>query len=183
VRQASAFATAHRAPVRICWDLDNTLVDSGRLLHAGAKLHDAVRVAEPLQGMLEFHRAVSDTLPTADHFVLSARSAAMRSDTVAWLRCHRFDVPVTAICLVPTHDAKPAVWRRLARGARLLVVDDLTVDHESDSPRLHEGLAKRAAQIADSYVGAEMIEEIVANPARARPLAARVAAELTASRR
>jgi hypothetical protein len=180
VRQASAFAASHTAPVRVCWDLDNTLVASGRLLHTGTKLDEAVRVAEPLEGMLEFHSAVSDVLSAADHFFLSARAAAMRADTLAWLARHQLDVPPTAICLVPTHDAKPAVWRRLARGARLLVVDDLTRNHESGAPQPYESLTRQAAQIADSYVGAEIIGGIAADPSRARAVAERVAAELTA---
>jgi phage tail protein X len=183
VAQARDFARTASGPIRACWDLDNTLVDSGRLLRAGVELDEAVRTATPLAGMLEFHRALRAALPSADHFMLSARPAAMRADTLDWLCKHGFDVAPGALGLVPIPDAKPAVWRRLARGARLLVVDDLMWNHESDVPQPYRRLVKRAGQIADCYVGADTIAEIARDPERAGPIASHVAAELIAEAR
>ena len=58
VRQARRFGRSHPASVRVCWDLDNTLVDSGRLVHAGTPLREAVIDAEPVPKMLEFYEAL-----------------------------------------------------------------------------------------------------------------------------
>ena len=87
LRQARRHSS-HPAPIRVCWDLDNTLVNSGALLRAGHSLRDAIVRADAVPNMLEFFAAVHSTLPDADHFILTARVRAMRRDTETWLLRH-----------------------------------------------------------------------------------------------
>src|SRR3954451_5335190 len=73
------------ASLRICWDLDNTLVGSGRLLKDGLQLHEAIVDAKPVPNMLAFFDVMRRRFPDAEHIILSARPNAMRAETLAWL--------------------------------------------------------------------------------------------------
>ncbi len=167
-----------RPPVRICWDLDNTLVDSGALLRAGHTLEDAVATAVPLPGMLELVGALRARLPDAAHVVLSARRRALRADTHAWLRTHEIELHDRDVLLVPRAGDKPRVWRRLARGGRLAIVDDLTFGHEGPAPQPYAELVAEARAIADVYLGVEDIARLGADPQAVAALADRTAAAL-----
>lgn len=159
-RQARSIARRRPAAVRVCWDLDNTLVGSGRLLRNGRQLHEAVVEAGPVPNMLSFFNAITRGLPTADHFILSARPTAMRADTLAWLDDHGLALSGGAICLVPDPMAKPTVWRQLARRGQLVIVDDLSYGHEYPEPESYGALVARATAIASAYVGLEDIARI-----------------------
>jgi hypothetical protein len=146
--------------VRICWDLDNTLANSGALIRVGKSLEDAVVEADPVPNMLEFYNRVHSELPEAEHFILTARTRAMRPATVVWLERYGFRLLDEALCFVPYAEAKPRVWRQLARSSRLAIVDDLSYNHESDRPSIYEGLVEFAEQTASVYVGLERITQI-----------------------
>jgi hypothetical protein len=177
VAQARAFAERHPVPVRVCWDLDNTLVDSGSLLRDGMPLHEAIVAARPLPGMLELHTALCSELPDAAHFALSVRGRAMLGDTHAWLQRHDLGFGRDDVSLVRSPYDKPPVWRELRRGAALVVVDDLSHGHEAEV-RPYRSLARRAAAIADAHVDLGAIAGIVAEPATARAVAGGIAARL-----
>lgn len=167
-----------RAPVVICWDLDNTLVDTGSLLRAGRPLTEAVAIAEPMPGMLAFVTAVRAALPGAAHVVLSVRTRGMRSDTLAWLHRHDVAIAPAAVCLAPSAESKPVLWRQLAAGARLVVVDDLAHGHETGALRSYDDLVAQAERIADVYLGRADVVAIGGDPDRARTLAGSVADRL-----
>jgi hypothetical protein len=167
-----------RAPVNVCWDLDNTLVESGTLVHGGRTPEQAIVEAGPMPGMLEFAAAIAEELPDAAHFALSVRERGMRADTLAWLRLHEVRLEPEAVFFVPTPAGKAAVWRDLAAGARLLIVDDLSFDHESGAPSVHHDVVLEARRLGDVYLGIEEIAAIGADPARARAAAADVARRL-----
>src|SRR5688572_30568704 len=52
VVQARRLLRSHPAAIRVCWDLDNTLVDSGSLLREGRTLQEAIIDARPVPNML-----------------------------------------------------------------------------------------------------------------------------------
>ncbi|HEX8207821.1 MAG TPA: hypothetical protein VF587_17275 [Solirubrobacteraceae bacterium] len=176
VRAAAAVAAACPGEVRVCWDLDNTLVDSGRLLREGVPLDEAVRSADPVAGMLDFQRALAAALPGAGHFVLSVRARGMRDDTLAWIARHGLELAPDAVALVRSPADKPAVWRALARGGKLVVVDDLSHGHEGSAITPYGRLAEQARRIADAYVDLAAIGAIAEEPASAAAAAERVAA-------
>ena len=172
VNQARRVRRSHPATVRICWDLDNTLVDSGTLIHAGRSLPDAIVEAQPVPNMLEFFGAMQALLPEAAHFILSARARSMRRSTVAWLQRHGLTSTGAAVCFVPRADAKPRVWTQLARDARLVIVDDLTYDHESDRPSVYLELVECAERAACVYIGLDQISQIAADSRAVEAVAA-----------
>jgi nucleotide-binding universal stress UspA family protein len=176
VGEAREFAKRRRGAVRICWDLDNTLVDSGLLLRAGRTLDEAIVEAPPVPNMASFFRLVEETLPDAEQFVLTARPPRMREATQAWLRQHVGDVDWD-LCLVPDARAKPRVWKHLAKGAQLVIVDDLSYGHEGE-PTVYSDLADWARAAATVYVGQPEIKRIAANEAAVAETAAAVAATL-----
>jgi hypothetical protein len=180
VRQARDACKANPATVRVCWDLDNTLADSGRLLRTGVPLPEAIVDAQPVPNMPAFYDALRARLPEAHHFILSARTPSMRRDTVSWLRRHELDADDAAICFVPDVDAKLEVWRQLARDARLVIVDDLSYDHEAAEPSIYEHLVEVAEQIAFVYVGLDRIAEITQSAAAAEAAASEVVEALAA---
>jgi hypothetical protein len=159
--------------LRVCWDLDNTLVDSGVLIRMGHALQEAVIEAEPVPNMLDFYRAVRARVPEASHFILSARTAAMRSDTVAWLERHRIATDDT-VCFVPTAEAKTRVWRQLARNARLVIVDDLSFNHERNEPTRNYDLIDVAQRVAALYIGADEISTIAGDSQAIEETVARI---------
>jgi hypothetical protein len=112
--------------------------------------------------MVDFYRAVRARVPEASHFILSARAAAMRSDTVAWLERYRIATEDT-VCFVPTAKAKTRIWRRLARNADLVIIDDLSFNHELDEPTRHHDLIEVARRLAVLYIGADEIATIVSD--------------------
>lgn len=170
-----------RAPVVVCWDLDNTLVDSGPLIREGRPVSSAWVEAGPVPGMLAFASELRTRLPNAAHVVLSVRTGSVRSDTLAWLERERFDLAADDLWLVSSPHDKPAVWRALGRNARLVVVDDLTHGHESEQPLAYEALAAEARRTADVYVGAEEIARVRVDPDEAPRLAHEVAEHLVGS--
>jgi hypothetical protein len=163
LRQVQAFLTGLTSDVCVCWDLDNTLVDSGVLLRAGRTLEEAVVDAYPVSNMLDFYRAMSQGLPDADHFFLSARPRSMRVDTFGW--CERYGVAAVGgnVCLVPYAALKPRIWAELARGSRLVIVDDLSFNHEAAHISLYDELIREAKLTAWSYVGLGEITEIASD--------------------
>jgi hypothetical protein len=146
--------------VIVCWDLDNTLVDSGTLLRQGMSLTAAVGVAAPMTRMIEFFVAVSEAIPAAEHVVLSARPGSLRAVTMDWMRRHSVHVTDDRVWLVPDARVKVAVWRCLARRARLVIVDDLSYGHEGDLRAVYEDLVAEALRIASVYVGLTEIESV-----------------------
>lgn len=149
-----------RAPVVVCWDLDNTLVDSGTLVRAGRPVADAWIEAGPVPGMLELAEALRAALPAATHVVLSVRPRRYRPATMAWLERYATDLPARATWLVSSPDDKPPVWRALARHSQLVVIDDLAGGHEGLAPAPYERLVEEARQIAAVYVGLAVIEQV-----------------------
>jgi hypothetical protein len=178
VRQARNACRANPATVRVCWDLDNTLAGSGILLRTGIPLQAAIVDAQPVPNMPAFYDALHARLPQAHHFILSARTPGMRRDTVAWLARHGLEADDAAICFVPDVDAKLAVWRQLARDARLVIVDDLSYDHEAVKPSVYEHLVDVAEQIAYIYVGFDRIADITQSEAAAEAVASEVVGAL-----
>jgi hypothetical protein len=149
--------------MRICWDLDNTLVDSGALIRLGKRLEEAVIEAEPVPNMLRFYESIQARLPRADHVILTSRTDVMRVATLAWLARHGLAPAEDAIWFVPDPKAKVKVWLQLARDARLVIIDDLSYNHESARPAVHHDLVERAVRIAAVYVGLEQIAAIQAD--------------------
>jgi hypothetical protein len=178
VRQARRLCRLHPADVRICWDLDNTLADSGSLLRLGKRLQDVAQEAEPVPNMLRFLDAITEALPLAEHIVLTARLAAMRPDTLAWLRRHALQPSHGAVFFVPYAEAKPRVWRQLARGSRLVIVDDLSRGHEGDRSIVDRGLVEAARAMASVYVGLDEITQIAGDPIAVEKIVASVVESL-----
>lgn len=176
LRSARRFARRSQADVVVCWDLDNTLVDSGTLLRHGMPLAEAVVAAAPMASMLEFYAAVSQSIPDAEHVVLSARARPLRSATIEWLMRHGIEVGGDRVWLVPDARAKPAVWQCLGRRARLVIVDDLSHGHEGDARGLYDDLVETASRLAVVYVGLADIQA-VADADAAGSLAERLASQ------
>jgi len=176
VRQARRFRRARPAAVLVCWDLDNTLVGSGLLLRSGSSLELAVSRAEPVANMLTFYRAVAAALPAAEHFVLTARPATLRTTTLEWLARYELAPTGDAVCCVPVQAAKVPVWRELSRGAHIVIVDDLSYHHERDVPGVHDELVEIAPRVAAVYVGLADITAIERNPTAIEAAVARITA-------
>jgi hypothetical protein len=160
VRRALRFCDSNPATTRVCWDLDNTLIDTGSLLRTGHTLEEAAALASPVPNMLLFFEAMERCLPGAQHFALSARQSALRDETLAWLRRHRVTLAPEQVYLVPEAAAKPAIWRALARDASLAIVDDLTFNHESPDLAHYTDLVKQATETATAYVGHGIINRV-----------------------
>jgi hypothetical protein len=150
--------------VLVCWDLDNTLVDSGTLLRLGRRLQEAIVEGEPVPNMLAFYAALGEALPGAGHVILSARTPAMRTYTVAWLSRHGLTPADGALWFVPHAAAKARVWQTLAKAAPLVIVDDLTYDHEAEAPSVHHDLVETARRTAAVYIGVDEIARMAADP-------------------
>ena len=172
----------HPAAVRVCWDLDNTLVDSGRLIRAGRRLEDAIVEAQPVPNMLAFRSALWEALPDAHHLIVSTRTASMRADTSAWLRRHDLATIEAGMVFVPRVDVKRRVWPLLARNASLVIVDDLRYRHESPQPRIYEDLVDFARNTACVYVGHEEIGRIAGEAGEIEPVVAAILDTLPARR-
>jgi hypothetical protein len=149
------------------------------MLFAGRPLAEAVVDAQPVPNMLELFRTLRAGLPGAAHFVLSARPRSMRRATLTWLWCHGVTAPRAVVCFVPTADAKPQVWAQLGRDALLVIVDDLTHDHESGRPIVYAELVESARRIAHVYVGVDDITWIKTDPGAVAAVAERTAVSLT----
>ena len=175
VNQVRRFHRRSGAQVRICWDLDNTLVGSGSLLRTGIPLENAIVDAEPIPNMLGFFAAMRRNLPEAEHVFLSARIRSMRAPTLSWLEQYGLTPTAGAVWLVPNAGVKPAIWRRLARTARLVIVDDLSYDHEAERPSIYEDLVEVAKQTATVYIGLDQIAEIAEDPGAIEVIAAETA--------
>lgn len=173
-RGAIRRATLVDAPVVVCWDVDNTLVDSGTLIRDGRSVRRAWVDAVPVPGMLAFASALRAQLGDAAHVVLSVRPGCLRTETLAWLERERFELSAGDLWLVASPEDKPAVWRALARNAVLVVVDDLTYGHERVQPLAYTSLAVEARQTAAVYVGADEIARVRSNPDEAERLAREV---------
>jgi hypothetical protein len=174
LRQARRFRS-HAAEISVCWDLDNTLVDSGALLRVGNSLPDAIVRAGPVPNMLEFYWEVHTALPQAKHFILTARRRAMRRATEEWLIRHQVANGDTSLCFVPYVEAKVKVWEQLAGSAKLVIVDDLSYNHETEQVAVRDDLVAIARQTASVYIGLSEISEVAADPGAAVPLALRAA--------
>jgi hypothetical protein len=126
------------------------------------RLEDAVIDAQPVPNMLAFYELVSSKLPQAEHVMLSARLHSMRPDTMAWLRTHGLAPADGAVCFVPSVQAKTRVWRQLVRNGQLIIVDDLSYNHEAEQVSVYDELVAVAKRIATAYVGHEEITAITA---------------------
>ena len=144
----------------MCWDLDNTLVDTGSLLRAGHSLEQAVGEALPVANMVEFYRTLRERLPYAGQIVLSARHSSMRTQTLEWLAQHGLTELHAPLFLVPHAHAKRKIWERLARDAKLVIVDDLCFNHEGEKLGRYHDLIGYARREALAYVGVEEIAQI-----------------------
>ena len=171
-RQVARHIRTRPARIRVCWDLDNTLVASGELLQAGKRLDEAIVDAEPMPNMLEFISELRARLPDAEHIIVSARRRSMREATSVWLT--RYSVPTESgsVCLVPDAGAKSQVWRELARDSALVVIDDLRYNHEGKTLGVYDDLVEAARGLASVYVGYAEIAEIVSDPSAAARIAA-----------
>jgi hypothetical protein len=129
----------------------------------GRRLQDAVVEARPVPNMLALYEMMRTKLPDAEHFILSARMRSMRHDTFVWLRRHGLAPRDGAVCFVPYAKAKPKVWRQLARDARLVIVDDLSYNHESQEPSVYHDLIDFAERTACVYIGLDEIAKVSAN--------------------
>ena len=164
VRNARRVRRARPGVVLVCWDLDNTLVDSGSLLRLGRRLEEAIVDAEPVPNMLAFYAALGAGLPDADHVILSARTPAMRTDTQTWLSNHGLATADNLLWFVPNAAAKVRVWQTLAKTAPLVIVDDLTYGHEAETPRVYHDLVETARWTATVYIGVDEISRIAGDP-------------------
>lgn len=164
VRHARRLRRKRPDCVLVCWDLDNTLVDSGGLLRLGTRLEQAIVDGKPVPNMLAFYAAIGDGLPDADHVILSARTPAMRTDTLTWLANNGLTPAHGVVWFVPKAADKPRVWRTLAKAAPLVIVDDLTYDHEAETPRVYQDLVETARRTAAVYIGADEIAKIARDP-------------------
>ncbi len=164
VRQARRLRRAQPDATLVCWDLDNTLVDSGSLLRLGRRLPEAIVEGEPVPNMLAFYAALGDGLSGAGHVILSARTPAMRADTLTWLSRHGLAPADGALWFVPHAAAKVRVWQTLAKAAPLVIVDDLTYDHEAEIPSLYHDLVATARRTAAVYIGVDEIAMIARDP-------------------
>jgi hypothetical protein len=162
--------------VVVCWDLDNTLVGSGLLIRSGSSVELAISRAEPVANMLAFYAAVAAALPAARHFVLTARSVTFRKTTLEWLARHELAPTGDAVCCVPLQAAKVPIWRELSRRVPVVIVDDLSYDHEQDVPRVHDELVELAARVAAVYVGVADIAAIERDAAAIEAVVARITA-------
>lgn len=160
VRHARRLRRARPGAVLVCWDLDNTLVDSGSLLRGGQTLEAAIVDAAPIPNMLAFYAALGDGLPDAHHVILSARTPAMRTDTLTWLSNHGLAPADGMLWFVPRAAAKTRVWKTLTRAGQLVIVDDLTYDHEAEAPRVYHDLVEAARGTAAVYIGVDEIATI-----------------------
>lgn len=159
-QKARRYARRTDADVIVCWDLDNTLVDSGSLLRQGMSLAEAVAVAEPMARMLEFFADLAEAIPDAEHVVLSARPRSLRPPTIEWLARHGLRVAENHVWLVPDAQAKLTVWRCLVRSARLVIIDDLSYGHEGDVRAPYGDLVDAASAVATVYVGLSEIAAV-----------------------
>jgi len=182
LRQARLLRRSRPAAVRICWDLDNTLVDSGTLLRGGKRLEDAIVEAEPVPNMLAFYETMRGELPNAEHFIVSARTRSMRANTLAWLKRQGLMPTDGAVLFVPYPEAKLRVWRELARGAQLVIVDDLSYNHESSKPSIYHELVGSAESLASVYVGLDQIARIAQNSDAVEAVAFRTIETLAAKK-
>lgn len=180
LRGVRRYARNCSAEVIVCWDLDNTLVDSGTLLRQGMSLADAIVVASPMSAMLEFYASVSESVKDAQHVVLSARGRALRLATRDWLGRHGLEIADDRIWLVPDARAKLAVWQSLARCARLVIVDDLSFGHEGDVRLPYADLVDAVSELAAVYVGLDDITAVVEDPLAGKRLAGEVAERVRA---
>jgi hypothetical protein len=140
-----------------------------------------VAEARPVANMLEFYDLVRSRLPYAEHFILSARSRSMRGDTLAWIHRYGLTSRADAVCFVPYAEAKREVWQQLARRTQLVIVDDLSYDHQSHQPSVHHELVAAAERTACVYVGVEQIAEISTNVSSMDVAAARIVTALALS--
>lgn len=177
-RAAQKAIGARPAALRVCWDLDNTLVASGELLRRGRLLDDAIVEAEPVPNMLEFYAAMRRELPEASHLFLSARLGSMRKPTHAWLEARGLFENATPILLVPNAEAKRKIWERLAQDAPLVIVDDLSYNHELPEPSIYHELVEFAARTSHVYIGSGEISRIASDPEAIEAVAARTAVAL-----
>jgi len=129
--------------------------------------------------MLEFYRAMETGLPDAEHFILSARARSVRAETMKWLERYSVSSRDGAVCFVPFAEAKPRVWRYLARNTRLVIVDDLSYAHENDQPSLYEDLVQVAQETAWIYIGLDEITEIMSSSSAVESVRSRVLESLT----
>jgi hypothetical protein len=178
LRKARRLGRSDPAKIRVCWDLDNTLANSGALLRTGTRLQDAIVAAEPVANMLAFYARIDELLPEATHFILSARRRSMRGDTLVWLGRHGLDTEEGAVCFVPRAEVKPRVWEKLARGSQLMIVDDLSYGHENAQPSIYGELVDFAKQTARVYVGFDEIARIAADAEAIDEVAAAAVAAL-----
>lgn len=170
-----------RAPVIVCWDLDNTLVDSGPLIRTGRSVSQAWLEAGAVPGMLAFAAELRARLVGAAHVVLTVRTRKVRAATAAWLERERFELGADHLWLVGAPEDKAPVWRALRQNAPLVVVDDLTYAHEQAEPLVYEALMEEARQVATVYVGAIEIARVRAEPQQAELLAQDVVEQLRLS--
>jgi hypothetical protein len=186
VRWAAAAAVRHARRLRrtqpgaalVCWDLDNTLVDSGTLLRLGRRLEEAIVDGEPVPNMLAFYAALGDGLPGAGHVILSARVPAMRTDTLTWLSRHGLAPADGTLWFVPDAVSKARVWQTLAKAGPLVIVDDLTYDHEAEAPSVYYELVETARRTAAVYIGVDEIARIAGDPDAVAGIVAQAVAAL-----
>ena len=129
--------------------------------------------------MLEFFAAVHSTLPDADHFILTARVRAMRRDTETWLLRHGLAQTDAPLCFVPYVDAKKRVWELLARTSRLVIIDDLSLNHEREEPTRNDDLIELARRLAVVYIGADEIATIAGDSQAIEDTVSRIIASST----
>lgn len=160
VAQVRRLLRSHPASVRVCWDLDNTLVDSGSLLRVGKTLRDAVIEAQPVPNMLAFYEVMRERLPEAEHVIVTARRRSMRPATETWLLEHGVSAGRETVCFVPYAHSKVRLWRQLARDAQLVIIDDLSYGHETEQAGLYTDLVAEATRTAAVFVGCDDIARI-----------------------
>jgi hypothetical protein len=144
-------------------------------------LQEAIVEAQPVPNMLALYDAMRAELPEAEHFILSARMPSMRRDTLEWLRRHGLTPTDGTVCFVPYATEKPRVWRQLARNSKLVIVDDLSYDHASEQPSVHDDLVALAEDMASVYIGLDQIAKIAADSGAIQGLAAGTAKQLAAA--
>lgn len=164
---------ARQSPGRaLSLDLDNTLVDSGRLLRQGLPLRRAAYEGALITASADLVEELRSRDRELCVFILSARPLGMRAGTRAWLGEQLRASAALPLWLVPEAYDKIRFWREARRYFRnLIIVDDLCYGHESGTPASYLEIVAAAEHYATRYIGREEIENLKRNPELGKEIA------------
>jgi hypothetical protein len=147
-------------------DLDNTLADTWPVLKRHRDLFSRKRTKERLA--IPAFAGARNLLKRALHrqrlcFIVSARPYPTYFDTLSWLRQNEIVIPRARVILVShPHQKLELVRMVLKRGFRVVVLDDLTYNHEHGEVLSYDGLIEDIRSLGVRYYGAEFIRTLIA---------------------